>query len=265
MYRPPGIDIFQEVRPTLEVRTPEQNICLVGPQKEFLQYPEDKALARVGLYNGSEVTFVYPNKHALSIIELPSVSVIFDSVEARYFAKDANTGNYEFRVVSNFPNRITTIGAGALSFRSFINANQETFPRATIFNERDVRAGDILRISGTIGTATHSHISRIGGFANEILASEIQAITAGASNHPTQTHLIGAPTAAAGNSGIGAITLTTSGTYTGHLGQGITNDTYTIFVAIGGGPGVARLNISTATGTDDVAMLLSQILGQRTP
>lgn len=253
-YTPPGTELYQTYAPTL-VETPQPQLpCIVGPRYDFFDIldPDDKAQIYAGLYDPTAGnTVAYPSKHASSNVDLPSVKVFFENLEAEYFSKTAATGNYEFQVVTGVLNKITTTGTGVLSFADYTNSNGDEFERSEVFNSRDVKVGDKVKITGVIDEETETHTSIIRALEHEEVDPIIGSVATGEANQGALSEIIAAAVAGIGNTGDD--TAVSSGTYLGNLRYNVTDDVYTITVILGGAPATAKLQISTTSGTDEVA------------
>ena len=381
-YVLPAVKIAQEFRAALTTELPDLNAIIVGPQYEFLKYEDadDRATAFVEAYDkDNDTDILYPGLTPGAIVDLDSVKVIFDDLEAEYFSKETSDTTYQFRAdVAEF-NRISTtdwgasteagaahtanspdlipiggiytgdlidvttdtytvmitkagaVGVAELSlsatsgveevenvvisaydtyikvgdlgvylnftqtgpvptdfvlaqewtftadattrryFATTSNVEADLFERATAFKSRDVRAGDVVEISGLAGSpaTTQTLRSTIKSVVQEQVSSTISGATGDVNNQTALTATVfpidttSNPTvviAASGNSGnIDDLYVdAAAGGYVGDLADGILDDIYTVTVVRGGLPGAGVppiVSIASASGTDDLATL----------
>lgn len=118
--------------------------------------------------------------------------------------------------------------------------------------------GDLVLVKGvTTGAAPFSVPTYVIGVEGDPVAATVGVPVAASSNITTRV-AADTETPAAGNSG--DLTLTASATNYDGLATGHLSETYEIEVIVGGAPGTARLSVTSLSGTDNTADLVTVAL-----
>jgi hypothetical protein len=254
MVNRPSVNIFQDFQVETVVPVPEMPPVVIGPRHDFLDYAnsDDKAKAFVGDYDNTQDTeYAYPDKFTLSDVLQDTVEVWFDDAKIKYLDKAAGSGSYEVRAITKAKNRITTVAAveaDRLSFQEYTNSAGTVFSRSTEFDDRDVKLGDAVEVSASIGANKYTTKTEVKGIVNEVIDDIVGAATADSGNQGAQSEssaIVGSAVS------VGGDTLSISGTYAGSLKDDVLTDEYVITVLAQGGDPVIGAAIADAGNSGD--------------
>jgi len=224
---------------------------VIGPLRNAITYADDKTASYANVYDKDVVnTLSYPGKNNGTISDFSKVAVYFDEAELEYLQKDEDSGNYEFRIISNFKNKIRTVAdvdTNNLVFKSYTSPTGIEYPRSSIF-ERDINVNDIIEITN----GTNIFKTQILSILHEEEDSVIGSLSTSSLNKSTQAHSIGNPviTVVAGDD-----TLASAGTYLGDLSSNVLEDVYSFTVlSSGGAPTFVITPAGGNSGDDDVTI-----------
>lgn len=249
-YIKPQVIVFQEFRlvPT-EVTEPLRAFILGGNAK-LHRYSDldEKELIQVGEYNRLEDTcYSWPDRTAGAIVDRSYAKVYVDDALLLYYEDligqqttiDAVTG------------RSNWIESDSLAFKS----NGTAYPRSAVFNDRDVKVGDVVYLRGVYDpedTCEEIELwTSVKGFASVAVESEIEPARWDDDNQETVTaDATIEQVAGAENCVIASVD---GDDYDG-LASGNVTEEYTIEVIKSSisGCNAARLRVTSASGLDDV-------------
>lgn len=262
-YVKPQVLVFQEFRIVPTEITEPLRAHISGPHGILHRYSDkdEKPYCLLGAYDRlNDTCYAWPQRKAGSRIDQGYVKLFIDDAMLRYYIH--NMGESDTTITS-VPGKTNWIQSSTLSFKS----NGAAYPRSSVFNDRDVQLGDIVKLRAVSQdddcneTVLETYVT---GFASDLVASRIQPARRDVNNEDSYTasHVSGVDvtvtqTAGADNS-VDATVLyegdPNANTYDG-LADGYVNETYTVEVIKSSISGcqAARLRIVSASGTDDVA------------
>lgn len=244
-YILPQVLVYQEFKRSPVAISQPLNACNIGEQFDLHRYaePTEKDIIKVSdAYDpASEVCFEFPGRQAGGIVDPGYTKVFLDDALLRYYQDAAGSGS---TVEYTTPNK-NRIRAASVIWKS---GNGYDRSGALL---RDVKAGDVVRLTGVACGHSLAFQSSVIGFIPETIAADIEDSASDAHNAGTQS-LAKTNTQTAGttnNVGLANGDIDAS-TYNG-LPTGDINDVYTVEVVAGGGNGSAQLRITSQSGNDD--------------
>ena len=217
---------------------------------------QEKSNGLLGYYdNAVDTDFLWPNRPTGAKVDQSYTKVYIEDALLQYFTDGISTGSVITKL-SGYNNRISS---ASVNF-----ATNGSYARDADLYDRDVKAGDVIRVRATPGGLDPVVLwTTVKSVIAEDVAAIVAAATSDASNagstSATQTIT---KTAGADN----CVTLTAGTAYDG-LADGYTTETYTIVVT-GSSAGqdytTATLRILSASGTDDVASVTPAASGSPT-
>jgi hypothetical protein len=222
---------------------------------------DEREFGNLGLYdNASNSNSLWPNRPAGAEVDPTYTKLYIENALLQYFTDDVSAGS-AVTVAAGYSNRISS---DSVNFSS-----NGAYARDAALYDRDVKIGDIIRVRG-VPTGTGSTGAAVTlwtyvrGLVADKLAASIGAAAVDASNAITQSFSESiSQTGGAENCVDAAVD---GSTYDG-LPDGKTSETYTITVldsSIGGDFTTARLRVTSASGTDDVAEVIPAASGSPT-
>lgn len=253
MYIVPQVLVYQELEVVPAANVAPLYACVVGPHFDLIRYTEatEKQRGALGAYDLTQETcYLWPNRPAGAIVDDNWTKLYADDAWLKYWS------NPSIMTIpaSGDSNRVV---ASAVNFKTY-----GIWTRDATLKSRDVQAGDGVRIRGTgISLAAYDLLTRVTGFEHEEVAAVVSAATADDDNQ------VAAVAAASGSQTAGAvndITMTEDGSAYNGLEDGYVAETYTVEVTQGGVPTVARMKVTSLSGTDNVASLTPSAFGVAT-
>lgn len=253
-YLLPQVLVFQEFNDIAPEITNPLRAWVIGPNANLLRYDVDdeKSQAYIGLYDpvvGAAVG--WPNRVAGGVIDQEYTKVYFDQARLLYF-EDLVGDASVMAAVSGYHNRIS----GSVNF-----ATRTGYPRDAALYDRDVAAGDLVYLRGSVGATTDELWTYVREVAAQVVAATIDAAAAAAANAATQIES-NVVTQVGGD--VNTLELTADLTDYSALVDGNINDTYTITViqgSIGGDLTTARVRVQTASGVTYISSLAPAAAG----
>jgi hypothetical protein len=259
-YVLPQVLVFQDFTITTTAAANPMSAHVSGGHAQLIRYSDadERDLGLLGYYEESVATsYVWPNRTAGAIVDQPYTKLWIQNALLQYYTDAASAGD-PVTVTADYNNRIS---AAATNFTT-----NGVYARAAALYDRDVAVGDVIRVRGV----------PVGGgdpvvlwtYVKDIIANDVAAVVAAA-------------TADAGNAGTQSQTESVSQTsgpdncidssadgasYDG-VTDGYISETYTITVidsSVSGDLTTARLNVLSASGTDDVSSLTPAANGAAT-
>ena len=264
-YVLPQVRVFQEasLRPAAESNP--QRACIMGGNAHLVRISEadEKPLGRLGLYDlHDDTTYPWPNKPGTSVIDSDYTKIYAEDALLRYY-EDAIGAGGAINLVSGTTNRIR---AASLNF-----ATNGGYARSAAFYSRDVQAGDVIRVRGIAaaegpGADEHTLWTYVRSVEPDVVSEVFGTPTAYASNAPTVGSASATITQTAGDAN-GVSFTASAAAYEGTV-DGHTQETYVIRVldsSVQNDFTTARLQVLSASGTDDVLSLVPSDGGIPTP
>jgi len=252
-YVLPQVLVFQDFTIQPSVAANPLSAHISGGHAKLVRWSEEseREFGNLGFYdNGTSLVSAWPHRPAGAVMDTSYTKLFIKDALLKYFT-EATSGGSNISVVSSYRNRITSDSVNFTSSGAYV--------RASALGNRDAKIGDVIRIRGVAeGTNATADVltlwTYIRGFIAETVASSVAAPLSASSNKVTQA----AASVATRTSGVAnSITITPAGTYNG-LPSGIITEVYTLTVvdgSINGDLTTARLRVTSASGTDNVAAL----------
>ena len=204
---------------------------------------DEKADGLLDYYDNSiDEAYSWPNRPAGAVVDQTYTQIFIEDALLQYFSDALSSGNVITKL-ANFNNRIT---AASVNW-----ATNGSYARDSDLYDRDVAPGDVIRIRAV---PSGSDPVVLWTSVKAVIAEEIDAIVAAATKDAANP---GAQVAAQTVTDTGPIqncvTATAGSAYDG-IGDGYVSETYVVTVidsSVGGDFTLGRLNVKSASGTDD--------------
>lgn len=246
MYVLPQVLIFQEVTPLVQPLLAPLRAMIFGPNYDLKTYVDggDNTAIRLGAYDNSQETcYAWPGRPAGGVVDQAWTKLYMEDAWLQYWSNPSQV----LKVIGS----TNKIRATAVNFKSY-----GSWSRDVTLRDRDVQLGDGVRIrGGAVDLETY-----VTGFENDTVAASVGAAAADVDNQAatTATDSIN-QTAGTVNNVFGTV----GGAYDG-LEDGYVEETYTVEVeqgSTGGDATTARLRVTSASGTDNVASAVPAAFG----
>ena len=215
----------------------------------------------LGFYQPAEATvYPWPNRPAGGLIDSAFTKLWIQNALLKYFDSSVRGGSFT-KTGNNAVSSKAGGGTSATNFKAYEAPNGLVYSRDASLNTRDVRVGDVVRLTFA-NPDVAAQWTTVKGFLGDIQASVVDEPQADGSNPATQMASVDGPTQVAGTP-INCIGMTADGTgYSGVTG-GYIETQYRITVITGstGNWGLARLQVVSSDGGDDVASLAPAAIG----
>jgi hypothetical protein len=251
-YVKPQVLVFQEFRIVPTEITEPLRAHIAGPHAALHRYSDsdEKPGCLLGAYDRlNDTCYPWPQRVAGSKVDPTYTKVYIDNALLQYYTHNIGVGS---TVVTAVSGRSNWINASDLSFKS----NGSAYPRSAVFGDRDVQLGDVvkLRVVSTDNDCDEVVLeTTVAGFASELVSSRILPAEADVNNQDSTSADVDVdeltPEALQNN-----VSLQVVGAYDG-LVDGVVEEVYTVEVTKStvAGCSAARLRVTSASGTDDVA------------
>jgi hypothetical protein len=220
---------------------------------------DEREFGNLGLYdNASDAASLWPNRPAGAEVDQTYTKLFIENALLQYFTDDVSAGS-----------AITVEGSNKISSDTVNFASNGVYARDADLYDRDVKVGDVIRARGVpTGTGATGGAVTLWTYVKSLVADTIAAVvaaaTADASNAATQSFSESiSQTGGAEN----CVTATVTGSGYDGLPDGQVSETYTITVLDGSVASdytTARLRVTSASGTDDVAEVTPAASGSPT-
>lgn len=262
-YVVPQVLVFQELQLVPVADLPPLPAHISGGHADLIRYDEEdeKADGLLGYYEpASDTAYAWPNRPTGGKADSSYTRVYIDDALLKYYEDFIGSGD----TIATVASTRNQVRADATAFKT----NTASYPRDSVFLDRDVRVGDVAKIRAVVGSDVYTLWTYVSGFVAEVVAAVVASAAGDSDNQATQ----GTPTAAATYTGsddvrncvdVSAINQTA---YSG-LASGDVNETYTITVlegSAGGDATTARLRVLSASGRDNVAEVTPAAFGAAT-
>lgn len=228
-----NLDVMERIRPTL-----------VGPLAKLYRFNELSERTVLGAYDpDNSEEYSYPTAAVGLLPDVDFTKVYVKNGYVRFFNKPIGVSGTAIPPASP-TNRVRAA--------NFIFKTANGFNRSATFGDRDVKVGDVVKLSAVISTVLVEHTSTVTGFVGEPVAAVVGSATAASTNASTQSAAGPTATQVAGTP-LNYVEATGGGTYDS-LDDGAINRTYTVTVtqsSVGGDPTTALLRVRSSDGLDD--------------
>lgn len=251
-YLLPQVRVFQDVAIAAADSLRELNAFVCGPSAALFRYDTNKTLISLGQYDhvGTNIdgtfqtVYSWPNRPVGALVDQTYTKVYIDDALLRYYSDETSA------VIRTDSNKIRHPSV------AFADNSLEptTYPKSAVMKDRGAKAGDTVRIIASDGSGDHELLTYIRGFEGDTVDATV-GTAAGASTNQATAAATTSDTADADNTGDVVIDSVTGTAYTGFV-TGHVEETYVIEViqaSTGSDHTTARLRITSASGTDDVA------------
>jgi hypothetical protein len=254
-YRPPRYVMRIKFTDDGEKQAVPALVHISGPHANLVRSDDDTLEnGRLGYYSAANGTHVeLPRILAGNVLDRDSVKVVVKDALFRYF----NTVDEQFFIPAGSRNLISASEQMQNDGFSFVSAG--FYGRATRFQDRDVKAGDIVHITAPIADEVQEVWTTVAGVKSRYQPGTVDtAVTLGASN-------IGQTQAAASiiDQNSAALTITdkvsvdisTADWYASILQRGVIRDTYTIEAVLGGAISAAHFRVTSLHGDSSISSI----------
>ena len=244
-YTPPTMIVRQFFTDDTTQQSVPAMVHISGPHANFVSAKEASAeLGYLGTYSASAGLFVeLPRCLIGNVLDRDSVVVSLKNTMLRYFKTTTET----FLLPQGAKNVITcspSLQASNFSFRK-----NGPVDRAAVFFDRDVRVGDAVRVTANIGGEAKELWTTIASVVPRYTPGVVlPTITFGNQNATNQIAALTLTDCSEAAQGLAITIDKSSDWYTSMLTRGVSYDTYSIEVVIGGTASAARFRITSAFG-----------------
>ena len=266
-YVKPQVLVFQEFNIVPTEITEPLRAHIAGPHAVLHRYKvaAEKNSTALGTYNpADDASYSWPHRTPGSHVDFDYTKLYVDDARLLYYEHDTSSepGHHIFAVEG----KKNWIQSTELSFKT-----NGGYPRtSSAFHDRDVKIGDIVYLHCVTDTETtcveHTKTTSVIGFASEKVASVIELAYADANNQATggKTETVTAVHSETLNNCVVAA-IAGDSAYDG-LASGHVDEEYLVEVVSSSvaGCNAARLRVTSASGTDDVAEVLPVAFGSDT-
>lgn len=267
-YVRPLAEIFQDYSNAPAEATEPLRAHISGGNAKLHRFDveNEKALLALGLYDSAQHTaYSWPDKTVGSIVDQAGARVFIENALLQYLADtigDATGGRGTVTPVAGHKNRITS---SSISFKT----NGLSQPRSGLLYDRDVQIGDVVCVRGVtdVENACNEYVlwTAVTGFVADTVAATVFPASLDANNQATNAADFAA-TQTAGAENCISVSEHGDSAYNG-LADGFVSETYTVTVTRSSvaGCAAARLRVTSASGTDNVAEVDPGTLGEAVP
>lgn len=247
-YIVPQVLVYQDLEAIPAAAVTPLHACIIGPHYDLIRYGEssEKSKGHLGSYDpNSDVCYLWPNRPAGGVVDQDWTRLFMDDAWLQYWTNPSTVSV----PASGDSNRVT---ASVVNFKDY-----ETWARDPSLKSRDVQIGDGVRVIG----GGYDILTKVTGFEHAVIASTVNSATADVDNQ-ANTSASQSESQTAGD--VNEVEIATIGAGYNGAEDGHVSETYTIEVTTGGAPGVARVRITSASGTDNVASYAPAAFGSPT-
>jgi len=258
-YVLPQVLAFQEfsIVPALVANPLRAHIS--GPHAKLIRYAEadERAFGLLGYYDRLlETAYAWPERPAGGIADASYTKVWIKNALLKYYS-DSISGGSVITKTTGYNNRIRS---ATVNFAT----NGDDVRHSSLY-DRDVKAGDIVKVRGVNGSSESVTLwTYVRSVIGDEVASEIAAAEADADNAATQS----ASTTVTQTAGaLNCVSVTPDGTDYDGLASGYITETYDIIVvesSVGGDYTTAKLRVISGSGEDDDTDVTPAAAGENT-
>ena len=262
-YVLPQVLVFQDLTIQPAVAANPLSAHIAGGHAYLVRESEEdeRQFGYLGYYdNATGDNYLWPNRPTGGVVDYDYTKLFVENALLEYLVDDVSAGS-TVTVASGYGNRIVS--------NSFNYKSSGTFARNSDLYDRDVKIGDVIRVRGVpTGTGADGNAKTLWTYVKDLVAEEVAAViasaTADASNADTQS----AATTISQTAGVeNCVTASADGSAYDGLSSGNPSETYTVTVldgSVNGDYTTARLRVSSASGSDNVAELNPAASGSAT-
>ncbi len=253
-YTPPTMIVRQHFSEDTSRQAVSALVHISGPQANFVSVKDATAdLGFLGIYSATNGLHVeLPRCLVGNVLDRDSVSVTLRNALLRYFKTTTET----FLLPKGARNVVTC--SESLQATNFSFKKNGPSDRAAVFYDRDVQAGDAVRVTANIGGEARELWTTVASVMPRYTAGVVlPTVTPGNTNAPGSSEAISITDLSEAAAGITVSLGKEDDWYVPLLARGVAFDTYLVEVAIGGTTSAARFRITSAFG-DNVGSARSE-------
>jgi hypothetical protein len=258
-YVLPQVQVFQDFQAAVVANGNPLNAHISGPHAYLLRYAEENERSKglLGYYDTVlDNNYAWPTLPAGAIVDEGYVKVYIKDALLKYYEDGLSTGSVITKV-SGYSNRIR-------SATKAFKANGTAYPRSADFYDRDVVAGDVVKVRGLSSGVSVTLWTYVKNLIPDVVAAVVGASSADTNNGTTQSAAATVVKLAGADNCVYPLANVTA--YDG-LPSGDINETYDIIVtggSVNGDLTTATLRILSGSGNDDVAEVVPAAAFQAT-
>ena len=258
-YVLPQVQVFQDFQAAVVANGNPLNAHISGPHAYLLRYAEETERSKglLGYYDAVlDNNYAWPTLPDGAIVDESYVKVYIKDALLKYYEDGLATGSVITKV-SGYSNRIRS---ATKAFKS----NGTAYPRSADFYDRDVAAGDVVKVRGLSSGVSVTLWTYVKNLIPDVVAAVVGASSADANNGTTQSAAATVVKLAGADNCVYPLANVTA--YDG-LPSGDINETYDIIVtggSVNGDLTTATLRILSGSGNDDVAEVVPAAAFQAT-
>ena len=258
-YVLPQVQVFQDFQAAVVANGNPLNAHISGPHAYLLRYAEENERSKglLGYYDTVlDNNYAWPTLPAGAIVDEGYVKVYIKDALLKYYEDGLSTGSVITKV-SGYSNRIR-------SATKAFKANGTAYPRSADFYDRDVAAGDVVKVRGLSSGVSVTLWTYVKNLIPDVVAAVVGASSADTNNGTTQSAAATVVKLAGADNCVYPLANVTA--YDG-LPSGDINETYDIIVtggSVNGDLTTATLRILSGSGNDDVAEVVPAAAFQAT-
>lgn len=248
-YVVPQTLVFQEFEAAPAVVSTAQNACIIGPRRSLIRYanPKEKPQGLLGKYSylmGN--THEWPHRESGDVVITDSVKLFIDDALLKYASAPAAAQATAKSLALRAKIKGEASGGNVIRAENLVFSGKQR----TASIPCDVKPGDVVRVSATVGDENVTAESKVVGLLPERVAATVAMVVAAEGN--LQAAREGSVTAAL-EVGEDVPTLLTAVTGGSHVyTSGVVEDSYTLVCIEGGEINTAVFALISASGTDSV-------------
>ena len=258
-YVLPQVQVFQEFQAAATANATPLNAHISGPHAYLLRYAEESERSKglLGYYDTVlDTNYAWPTLPDGAIVDQGYVKVYIKDALLKYYEDGLSSGSVITKV-DGFSNRIIS------DTKSFAS-NGTAYPRSADFYDRDVKAGDVVKVRGISGGQSVTLWTYVKKLVPNVVASSVGTVEVDANNAPWQSNAASIVKLSGPDNCVYPVVAAHD--YEGRA-SGDVNETYDILVtggSVNGDLTTAKLRVISGSGRDDVAEVTPAAVGQST-
>ena len=244
-YTPPVMLVRQHFTDDETRQSVPALVHLSGPHANFVSSQDATAeLGRLGTYSASGGLHVeLPRCLTGNTLDRDSVAITLKNAWLRYF----KTTSENFLLPQG--NRNTVVCSPAMQAAGFSFRANGPVERALVFQDRDVRAGDAIRVTAEVGGEMQEFVTTVAAVkARYTPGSVLPGVTTGTQNAAVGSAHINLVGSSEATLGVTMLLEHPTDWYEPILVRGVAEDSYLIEVLIGGTALSARFRVTSTSG-----------------
>ena len=258
-YVLPQVQVFQDFQAAVVANGNPLNAHISGPHAYLLRYAEESERSKglLGYYDTVlDTNYAWPTLPDGAIVDQGYVKVYIKDALLKYYEDGLSSGSVITKV-DGFSNRIIS------DTKSFAS-NGTAYPRSADFYDRDVKAGDVVKVRGISGGQSVTLWTYVKKLVPNVVASSVGTVEVDANNAPWQSNAASIVKLSGPDNCVYPVVAAHD--YEGRA-SGDVNETYDILVtggSVNGDLTTAKLRVISGSGRDDVAEVTPAAVGQST-